>query len=1246
MSMRWVNTGSLGLLLAFSFAASASIELVSRIEGEPPLVMGANGPSSSASMSADGRFVAFQSEASNLGEGDINARANDIFVYDRDTDTTELLTAGGNAPSWDPSISADGRFVAFVSNATNLVAGDTDNDTNTDSNIFVFDRETRTTEQITSGATSDSNSPSISADGRFVAFQTSFNGVLGIDPSLNSDIFVYDRETGTTDLITSEVVDNTLSPAISADGRFVTFRFFDSSPQSDVSFNRISHVFLYDRDSGELSNLTSGANSSSFPSSISADGRFVAFSSIATNLLATGPTNSRGIYVYDRETDTIESLSELEFFRGFNPVISADGNLVSFEFQVAQSAPSDYVVYDRNTGALEVIATTTGSGPRLTISPDGQFVAFSGGLSPELETLGPGLTVYSRSTESFERIPRTTLLTEVAGGNSVSTEASISGNGQFVAFTSFASNLLAEDSNDHSDIFVYDRDTQRNELLVAGADADSRHPSISVDGRFVAFDSNATNLVPGVGPGEIIPGERGLATNIFVHDRVTGTTEALTAGADGRNFEPSISGDGRFVAFESNATNLVAEDTNGPTSDILLYDRETNTTKLLTPGGDGRSATPMMSADGRFVAFTSQASNLVPEDTTGVVFDVFVYDRITDTTELLTEGAIGISSSPSSNRLAISSDGRFVAFVSRLTNLVDGDTNEGNDVFGTSSVFVHDRQSSVTERLFPGADSEGNTVTISADGRFVAFSTLSRSFVQGLVHRSELFLVDRETGSVRLLSQGANGTNSDGGSGSASISSDGRVVAFSSSATNLANDGNRANDVFITLANVLPSADSFAVTTGEDELLTVTLSGIDTDADPLTFEVVTQPLNGELSGTAPDLIYTPNANFFGTDSFTFSANDGIGTGEPGTVSISVIGVNDTPVATGIAIGPMRDADLTTIAVSADTPFTFTLGGSDLEGDDLTYSVVALPANGSLSGEAPNLVYTPVAGYLGEDSFTFTLNDGGGASAPVTVSITVTDSTVTLLSAVLPASRSVEVGSSATAFATLINAGTVDALGCALSLPDSVAAQFSYQASDPNTNTVVSEPNLSVDIPAGASQSFVFSITPSEEMPATEVPLEFSCANAVDATSFVGLNTLLLSASLAPVPDLVALAATITDNGVMELANGTGFFTAATINVGSAATITVSADTGDATLPMSLTLCETDPATSVCINPGVPGTEPVIVDIPEGGSPTFAVFASANEAISLDPANSRVFLRFSDELGLIRGATSVAVENTQ
>ena len=343
------------------------------------------------------------------------------------------------------------------------------------------------------------------------------------------------------------------------------------------------------------------------------------------------------------------------------------------------------------------------------------------------------------------------------------------------------------------------------------------------------------------------------------------------------------------------------------------------------------------------------------------------------------------------------------------------------------------------------------------------------------------------------------------------------------------------------------------------------------------------------------------------------------------------------------------ANPVSVSTPAATPVSIVLTGFDAEGDILDFAIVALPTNGGLSGIAPDLMYTPSSGFVGSDSFSFTVSDGQNTSAPVIVSIDVTeviDERVSLLSAVLPASRSVEVGRTATAFATLINAGTVTAQRCSLQLPAGVAADFSYQTSNSSTNEVSGLPNQPVDIPAGTAQSFVFGITPSEEMQTTEVALEFKCVNATDAASFVGLNTLLLSATSAPVAAVIALAATLSGNGVMELSNNTGFFTAATINVGSSATITVSADTGEAVLPMSLSLCQTDPATSVCINPTTPSAEPVRVDIAEGGSPTFAVYANASEAIALDPVNRRVFLRFSDELGVVRGATSVAMESGQ
>jgi len=424
-------------------------------------------------------------------------------------------------------------------------------------------------------------------------------------------------------------------------------------------------------------------------------------------------------------------------------------------------------------------------------------------------------------------------------------------------------------------------------------------------------------------------------------------------------------------------------------------------------------------------------------------------------------------------------------------------------------------------------------------------------------------------------------------------------------------------------------------TTSGGTSVTVTIDGFDPNDNALVFDVAVQPTNGVVTGTGPTFFYTPNDNYSGTDTFLVLVNDG--TGSVSAINVSVV-VTVPPNAVPVAIAQ-------SIATPRETSVAFTLSGIDADGDTLTYNFVDGPANGGLSGTPPNLVYTPDANFSGSDSFAFTVNDGQDSSENAAVTIMV-DGTVNLLSAVLPASRSVQVGTSATAFATLINAGTAMATGCSLQLPDTLAAEFSYQMSDPSTNELVGEANQLVDIAAGASQSFVLRITPDEEILTTDVALAFRCANATDAASVVGLNTLLLSATVTAVPDLIALVATTTNNGVMELGDGSGFFTAATINVGATGTVSVSADTGSATMPMTFSLCQTDPVTSVCINPTVPSADPVIVDIAEGDSPTFAVFATATDAIALDPANNRVFLRLSDDTGVVRGATSVAVENAQ
>ncbi len=246
----------------------------------------------------------------------------------------------------------------------------------------------------------------------------------------------------------------------------------------------------------------------------------------------------------------------------------------------------------------------------------------------------------------------------------------------------------------------------------------------------------------------------------------------------------------------------------------------------------------------------------------------------------------------------------------------------------------------------------------------------------------------------------------------------------------------------------------------------------------------------------------------------------------------------------------------------------------------------------------------------------------------------------LVAAVLPSSRSVQVGAIATAFATIINAGMDTAIGCAPTLVTSLPATFTYQTTDPATNQVTGTPNTPVNITAGAAQSYVFALTPSAPVVLTDVQLSFACTNTNPASIISGLNTLLFSASVTPVPDIVVLAATLSGDGIVNIpgVTATGAFAVATVNVGTTGAITASADTGAASLPLTVSLCETNPATGQCIS-GIGST--VTATINANATPTFAIFVQGSGNVPYDPAANRIFVRFKDSGNVTRGSTSVA-----
>ena len=255
---------------------------------------------------------------------------------------------------------------------------------------------------------------------------------------------------------------------------------------------------------------------------------------------------------------------------------------------------------------------------------------------------------------------------------------------------------------------------------------------------------------------------------------------------------------------------------------------------------------------------------------------------------------------------------------------------------------------------------------------------------------------------------------------------------------------------------------------------------------------------------------------------------------------------------------------------------------------------------------------------------------------------------TVLASMLPNSRSVQVNDSATLFATMLNAGAETGTNCRIEPDALISGSFSFQTTDRATNESVGTENSPVDIAPGDFQTFVVTLTPDVVFAPQEVALQFLCDNASPAGQIVGVNTFTFSASNPPVPDVVALGATPSADGVVELpfSSNINVFSVASVNLGAGEELEIMAELSDPSLAVAISLCETDPVTSVCINPTTPTTGPVTTQVNSDATPTFGIFVTSSAAVPFDPANNRVFVRFEDGSGAVRGATSVAIRTEQ
>jgi Tol biopolymer transport system component len=827
-------------------ARGGEVELVSRVHpgqesdtasGTGARLGGISHPS--PSISADGRYIVFTSIATNLvaGQNDVNLRfpsfpfsSIDVFLHDHIAGVTTLVSRSlespsttANAGSSAPVISADGRYIAFVSTATDLVPGLTGRQ----ERLFLFDRASGNVTLLSSSVTSNplqgGQAPVISANGRYIAFLSDASDLVPgqTDENRELDVFLHDRVSGKTALV-SHVRGSTTRTgsarsrgvAISADGRYVAFL---GSPDLIPYPSAEANVYLYDRVSGALT-LAGPHAGRNF--ALSSNGRYVAFMSLASNLVP-GQIDRNGsfdVFLYDRVSMTTALVSHAsgrptttgDNLADLVPLISSDGRYLFFlssasDLVPGQSNPGPAVyMYDRISGEVTL---ARGLGSATSMSGDGRYVVFVGSVRQgDVNVLNVFL---------FDRILGTSKLvssegsSDVVTGDMASYGPAISADGSYIAFYSEASNLVGglKDLNQSQDVFGYETASERIEALSSHPPgmasltpfADSFVHGISANGRFVVFESRSDRLVEG----QI---DSNGTTDVFLYDKMARRTtlvsrssgSAVRAG-NGESVRPAISADGRYVAFSSKATDLVSGiiDPSGQFEahyDIFLYDRMSGAMTLLSrlPGTNmaaNASFPPdprqiAISADGRFVAFANSSSSLIPgQIDPDITLDVFLHDRLTDALTLVSRSNAGTTKAGNavSSTPVLSTDGRYVAFFSEATDLVPGQIDSQSCLpFTCENIFLFDRLEGTTALVSRTAESavsgggatRADPPSLSADSRYIAFTSSN----------GDVVLYDRLSRNTALVSRTERAASESRGT---KISADGRFVAFISEADGL-----------------------------------------------------------------------------------------------------------------------------------------------------------------------------------------------------------------------------------------------------------------------------------------------------------------------------------------------------------------------------------------------------------------------------------------------------------------------------
>jgi hypothetical protein len=763
--------------------------------------------SESPALSADGQVIVFQSLATNLVPSDTNG-VMDIFVHDRATSATSRLSIASdgsqsNGASTTPAISGDGQVIAFESSATNLVLSDT----NGVADIFVHNRITGITERLSLGvAGAESNgaatSAALSADGHYVTFSSIANNLVVSDTNGVADVFVYDRTTGITERVSvnsegEEANDSALAPTISGDGTRIAFESAADNLVPDDT-NERSDIFVHERTTGEtrrVSVSSSGAQGGlgAIEASISADGAFVVFMSLASNMVS-GDTN--GTYDIFRhglaDGTTIRVSVSTAGAEGTapsrHPAINASGRVMVFD-----SVSSEFVKGD-NGAAIDVFRHERSDQPPPPPTPTA--------------TATPRIPPYANEQFApmvgFARRFRSTSIQAITlNGNGDSTPLQVTADGNVVLFVSAATNLVAGDRNYQTDLFVWRRETnliERVSVATNGgeADAGSWRGELTPDGQWLLFSSTASNLVAN----DTNPGE-----DLFLRDMDTGILTWLPSDSvgyrvNGGSHSLAISADGRWIAFSSDADNLGQESDPRRITHAYLLDRTNGEVKRASQWGSAwgndTSMVRGLSANGQYLLFESNATNLIADDTNGQT-DLFVYNRVNNQVRRVNVSATGGEANANTFASELSADGQYVSFTSGATNLIPNDTN------GADDIFVVEWQTGTIERVSLAMDGSPLTfgsggADISADGNFIVFDSGDPTIVGGDTNNTvDTFVRNRRLGiNLHGSATSTGGFPNDGAGTFPRISPDGDWVIFASRATNLVEGKtNQRADLFL-----------------------------------------------------------------------------------------------------------------------------------------------------------------------------------------------------------------------------------------------------------------------------------------------------------------------------------------------------------------------------------------------------------------------------------------------------------------